>query len=98
VENKQHNRNILFNESGIHESLPLDFFMDRYANSYMNEMKIFIDTLVNDTPVAVGVDDAVEASRIAVGAKISMEEGRPVRLDEIGMIKPENKFSLSLNM
>jgi myo-inositol 2-dehydrogenase/D-chiro-inositol 1-dehydrogenase len=98
VENKQHNRNILFNESGIHESLPLDFFMDRYANSYMNEMKIFIDTLVNDTPVAVGVDDAVEASRIAVAAKMSMEEGRPVRLDEIGMVKPETKFSLSLNM
>jgi myo-inositol 2-dehydrogenase/D-chiro-inositol 1-dehydrogenase len=64
----------------------------------MNEMKIFIDALVNDKPVAVGVDDAVGASRIAVAAKISMEEGRPVRLDEIGVVKPETKFSLSLNM
>jgi myo-inositol 2-dehydrogenase/D-chiro-inositol 1-dehydrogenase len=83
VENNQHNRNILYNETGIHQSLPLDFFMDRYAESYLGEMKMFIDTVVNDKPVTVTADDALAASKIAVAARISMEEQRPVSMDEI---------------
>ena len=48
VENNLHNRNIVYDEKGIHQSLPLDFFMDRYAASYLNEMKFFIEALQND--------------------------------------------------
>jgi myo-inositol 2-dehydrogenase/D-chiro-inositol 1-dehydrogenase len=33
VENNLHNRNVLYNEKGIHHALPLDFFIDRYAKS-----------------------------------------------------------------
>ena len=83
VENNQHNRNILFNETGIHQALPLDFFMDRYAESYLGEMKIFIDSILNDTPVPVTAEDALMASRIAVAAKLSVQEQRPVCMDEI---------------
>jgi myo-inositol 2-dehydrogenase/D-chiro-inositol 1-dehydrogenase len=83
VENNQHNRNILYNETGIHQSLPLDFFMDRYAESYLGEMKMFIDAVVNDKPVTVTAGDALAASKIAVAARISMEEQRPVSMDEI---------------
>ncbi len=83
VENNQHNRNILYNETGIHQALPLDFFMDRYAESYLGEMQMFIDALVNDKPITVTAEDALAASRIAVAAKISMEEQRPVNLDEV---------------
>jgi myo-inositol 2-dehydrogenase/D-chiro-inositol 1-dehydrogenase len=87
VENNQHHRNILYNENGIHQSLPLDFFMDRYAESYMGEMSMFIDALVNDKPVPVGAADALEATRIAVAAKMSMEQGRPVKTEELQGVK-----------
>ena len=83
VENNQHNRNIVFDENGIHESLPLDFFMDRYTNSYLSEMKHFIDMLVNNAPSPVGGEDALKATIIAVAAKKSVDEKRPVDISEI---------------
>lgn len=83
VENNLHNRNILYDEKGIHQALPLDFFMDRYAASYLKEMELFIDALIKDKPMPVGGEDGLEASRIAVAARLSMEKGRPVKLSEI---------------
>lgn len=92
VENNQHNRNILFNETGIHSALPLDFFMDRYAESYAREMELFIDSLVHDKEVPVGAADALEATRIAVAARMSMDEGRPVKIEEVEMRGAPGKF------
>lgn len=83
VENNLHNRNVIYNEKGIHQALPLDFFMDRYAASYLGEMQQFIDAIANDTEVPVSAQDALEATRIAVAAKMSMLEGRPVMLEEL---------------
>jgi myo-inositol 2-dehydrogenase/D-chiro-inositol 1-dehydrogenase len=83
VDNNLHHRNILFDEKGIHHSLPLDFFMDRYANSYRMEMSLFIRSITEDLPVPVGADDALKATQIAYAAKKSAAEGRPVTLKEI---------------
>ncbi len=83
VENNLHNRNVLYDEKGIHQALPLDFFMDRYAKSYLKEMELFIDALMNDKQMPAGGSDALQATLIAVAAKKSMETGRPVKLAEI---------------
>jgi myo-inositol 2-dehydrogenase / D-chiro-inositol 1-dehydrogenase len=83
VENNLHNRNIIYDEKGIHKALPLDFFMDRYAASYYKEMELFINALINGTPMPVGGDDGLEATRIAIAARMSVDEGRPVKLSEI---------------
>ncbi len=83
VNNNHHNTNIISDEKGIHHALPLDFFMDRYAKSYLKEIELFIDALVNDTEMPVSGQDGLEATRIAVAAKTSMQEGRPVKLSEI---------------
>lgn len=83
VENNLHHRNVLFNGDGIHHSLPLDFFMDRYATSYLKEMEAFVDALQNGQPMPVSGWDALQATRIAVAAKRSAEEGRAVKLSEI---------------
>jgi myo-inositol 2-dehydrogenase / D-chiro-inositol 1-dehydrogenase len=85
VENNQHHRNVLFDEKGVHHALPLDFFMDRYAKSYLNEMEFFISSILNDTEMPVGSEDALEATTIAFAAKKSVTEGRPVTLKEILM-------------
>lgn len=83
VENNLHNRNIIYDEKGIHKALPLDFFMDRYAASYHKEMELFIHALINGTPMPVGGDDGLEATRIAIAARMSVDEARPVKLSEI---------------
>ena len=83
VNNNHHNTNVISDEKGIHHALPLDFFMDRYAKSYLNEMELFIDALIDDKEMPVNGEDGLEATLIAVAAKISMQEGRPVKLSEI---------------
>ena len=84
VDNNHYHRNVLFNASGIHHALPLGFFMDRYAQSYLNEMKFFIDALLEDTALPVTGEDALEATRIAFAAQLSVKEKRPVKVAEIG--------------
>jgi myo-inositol 2-dehydrogenase/D-chiro-inositol 1-dehydrogenase len=48
-------------------------------------MELFIDALVNDKEMPVGGEDGLQATLIAVAAKTSMQEGRPVKLSEISL-------------
>ncbi len=85
VGNNHHNTNVISDEKGIHHALPLDFFMDRYARSYLKEMELFIDALVNDKEMPVSGEDGLQATLIAAAAKKSMLENRPVKLSEIDL-------------
>jgi myo-inositol 2-dehydrogenase/D-chiro-inositol 1-dehydrogenase len=71
VDNNLHNRNIIYNAKGIHQALPLDFFMDRYAGSYQKEMELFIDALANDKPMPVTGEDGLEASPVVIKEMIA---------------------------
>lgn len=86
VENNLHNKSIIYDQTGIHHSQPLDFFMDRYAASYLNEMKFFIDALQNGQPIPVSGQDGLEAVVIATAAKWSVEKKRPVSIAEVKAI------------
>ena len=83
VENNLHNNNVIFDATGIHEALPLDFFMDRYAKSYLNEIALFIEAILEAKPLPVSAQDGLQATLIAVAAKKSVQEGRPVKISEI---------------
>lgn len=83
VDNNLHNRNVLYNESGIHQALPLDFFMDRYSRSYLKEMELFIQALTLNSPMPATGVDAIQATIIAAAAKLSMDTGNSVKLEEI---------------
>ncbi len=68
----------------VHRDLPLNFFMERYVDSYVNETRAFIDSIVNDTPPQVtGLDGRVPVV-IGYAARRSYAEGRPVALSEVG--------------
>jgi myo-inositol 2-dehydrogenase/D-chiro-inositol 1-dehydrogenase len=67
----------------VHRDLPLNFFMDRYTESYVNEMRAFVECIVHDTPPPVtGLDGRIPVV-MGYAAKKSLAEGRPVRLDEM---------------
>ncbi|HOX75625.1 MAG TPA: inositol 2-dehydrogenase [Bacteroidales bacterium] len=72
-----------YTDDGIHGSLPLNFFMDRYLDAYANEMKVFCDAVLNDKQPPVTGTDGLRSVLIAMAAKKSYLENRPVKLSEI---------------
>ena len=72
-----------FSADGVHGSLPLNFFMDRYLESYANEMKIFCEAVLENKPLPVSGDDGIMSVAVAVAAKKSHLENRPVKISEI---------------
>lgn len=72
-----------FGGDGVHGSLPLNFFMDRYLEAYANEMKIFCDAVLNDKELPVSGTDGLMSVAIALAAKKSYMENRPVKISEI---------------
>lgn len=68
-----------FDRAGAHRALPLHFFMERYAESYRNEMRAFVDAVREDLPVPVGGHDGLMAVLIGLAAMRSARENRPVR-------------------
>lgn len=73
----------LYNDLGVHRSLPLNFFMDRYTESYANEMKVFCNAVLNDLSLPVSGQDGLMSVAIAFAAKKSYLENRIVKLSEI---------------
>jgi len=83
IKNEFANTQFLHNEQGTHGPPALNFFMERYTHAYFAEMRAFIQAVWNGTPVPVDSHDALMATKIAVAAKQSMIENRPVLLSEI---------------
>jgi len=83
VANNTPDTHILCDRAGIHTALPLHFFLERYAESYLLEMRAFVDAVVNRKPVPVGGEDGFKAVVIALAAGVSARENRPVKLSEI---------------
>ena len=58
--------------------------MERYTESYVTEIKAFVDCVLNDTqPPVSGVDGRIPVV-MGYAAKKSLEEKRPVKLSEVG--------------
>ena len=71
------------NENGNVVDKPLYFFLERYMQSFTDEMTEFIDAVVNDKDTKTTVKDGLEALRLGLAAKLSVAEHRPVKLSEI---------------
>ena len=83
VKNNTPDNHIYLNEEGVHSSLPLNFFMDRYTESYLAEMNAFLDCIINDTSPKSSGNDGMVAVAIGLAAMKSFKENRPVKMSEI---------------
>src|SRR5207248_7610985 len=83
VTNNYPDHHILLDSAGTHSSLPLNFFMDRYTESYRNEMAAFVDSIRSGRPVPVNANDGLMAVAIGLAAAKSAHENRPVKLEEV---------------
>jgi myo-inositol 2-dehydrogenase/D-chiro-inositol 1-dehydrogenase len=83
INNKTPDTHIYFNKEGAQSALPLNFFMERYTESYLREMEAFIECIRKDQPPGVSGKDGLLSVIIGMAAKQSCQENRPVKLSEI---------------
>jgi myo-inositol 2-dehydrogenase/D-chiro-inositol 1-dehydrogenase len=67
----------------VHRDLPLNFFMERYTESYIAEMETFIQCIQRDEASPVTGIDARVPVVMGNAARKSYQENRPVKLSEI---------------
>ncbi len=71
------------NAEGVQSAKPLYFFLERYTEAYVAEMKAFIECIRRGTPPPVTGLDARIPVVIGLAAWKSYRENRPVKLSEI---------------
>lgn len=70
----------------VYRDLPLNFFMERYAASFTAELASFVRAVREDLPTAVGGVDGRMPVVMAMAARRSLDERRPVKLSEIAAL------------
>ncbi|WP_375207730.1 inositol 2-dehydrogenase [Hyphococcus sp.] len=65
---------------GCVSDAPMDFFLERYAAAYVNEMEHFADMLSGDASPTVTYDDGLQAQKISESALRSARNNRPVKV------------------
>ncbi len=78
------NQAIVSDGQSVRRDLPLNFFMDRYTESFVEEMREFVAALREKRAPAVTGSDGRMAVVIALAARQSHLERRPVCIEEIG--------------
>jgi myo-inositol 2-dehydrogenase/D-chiro-inositol 1-dehydrogenase len=71
-----------FLENGVFTDLPPASFVTRYKDAFIAELAAFTKCVQNHSEVSVTAEDALAAVRVARAAKLSLDENRPVRLDD----------------
>ncbi len=84
TDNNYANTAIISDSHSIHRDLPLYFFLERYSESFVSEMTAFVQAVLHNRPVPVNGEDGRVPVVMALAAKKSLVERRPVRLSEIG--------------
>ncbi|MCJ7694033.1 MAG: inositol 2-dehydrogenase [Anaerolineaceae bacterium] len=83
VANNTPNSSVYSNADGVVSEKPLYFFLERYMDSFIAEMREFIEAIQEDKPTPVTALDGRKPVVIAMAAKKSLLENRPVKLTEI---------------
>jgi myo-inositol 2-dehydrogenase/D-chiro-inositol 1-dehydrogenase len=84
TDNLYPNSAVISDGTSIHRDKPLYFFLERYHESFVNELTAFVDAVLHDKPVPVTGADGRAPVVMGLAARKSYEENRPVKLSEIG--------------
>jgi len=83
IANNYPNSSTISTGKSIHRDLPLYFFIERYIESYIGEMRAFVQAVLEDKPTPVsGLDGRIPVV-MALAARKSYDENRPVKLGEV---------------
>ena len=73
----------LSNAAGVFSDKPLYFFLERYMDSFVQELQDFVDYLRNDSEPPVTGEDGLQSLLIAIAATKSAHENRIVPVSEV---------------
>ncbi len=80
AENEKENTVIVGNTSGYHSALLPHFFIQRYADGYITEVRQFLQCVRDDKPVSPTGEDSREAVLLGNAAWESLRQNRPVSM------------------
>lgn len=84
AQNNISDNDVYYSADGVQSAKPLYFFLERYTESFIAELKEFAQSVrENTTPPVVGMDGRIPVL-MGIAAKKSYLENRPVKLSEIG--------------
>jgi myo-inositol 2-dehydrogenase/D-chiro-inositol 1-dehydrogenase len=81
TENRYPNQAVVSGGKSIYTDLPMNFFMDRYTESFALELEMFVQAVLEGKPTPVTGADGRAPVVMALAARKSYDEHRPVRLD-----------------
>jgi myo-inositol 2-dehydrogenase / D-chiro-inositol 1-dehydrogenase len=81
--NRYPNEAVVSTATEIRRDLPLNFFMDRYTESFVEELRAFVRAVVDGAEPPVGGQDGRIPVVMALAARKSFDEQRAVRLAEV---------------
>jgi myo-inositol 2-dehydrogenase / D-chiro-inositol 1-dehydrogenase len=82
-ENRFANEVVVSGEKSVYTDLPLNFFMQRYTESFALELQLFVEAVLEGKETPVTGSDARVPVVMALAARKSYDEHRPVKLTEI---------------
>ncbi len=82
-ENRYPNQVVVSGEKNVYTDLPLNFFMQRYTESFALELQLFVQAVLEGKPTPVTGADSRVPVVMALAARKSYDEHRPVRLKEV---------------
>jgi myo-inositol 2-dehydrogenase / D-chiro-inositol 1-dehydrogenase len=62
---------------------PYTFFMDRFADAFRTELTAFTEVVAGSRPSPCTIADALETGWVAEACTTSLQQHRPVRIDEV---------------
>ncbi len=83
ISNDSESTAVISDANGVHGEVPLNFFLERYMGAYVEEVSQFVDCVVNDKPIAVGLECGLQPVLIGIAAKKSLETGMPVKIADV---------------
>jgi len=83
IANDKDSTAVISTAEGVVSEKPQYFFLERYMQSFADEIKSFVEAIALDKEVPVTGVDGLKPVLIGLAAKKSIEEGRPVKISEI---------------
>ena len=77
------NQAVVSTGSNVRRDLPLNFFMERYTESFVTEVRSFVQAVRQNRPTSVAGIDGLIAVQMGIAARKSYDERRAVRMAEI---------------
>lgn len=80
IGNSPQNTVTIADARGFTAAPPENYFIERFAGAYRLEMEAFVDLLRSGSEPLAGIEDGLEAQRLAEAAQVSLESGQPVEI------------------